>query len=88
MFDAAPTRERPEPRNNKALHLTARLEVSGARRRNRTTDTRIFNPLLYRLSYPGKQEVRIKLVSGLTVNSLTKNFFIEPMFHRLLCIRA
>ncbi len=25
----------------------------GARRRNRTTDTRIFNPLLYRLSYPG-----------------------------------
>ena len=27
----------------------------GARRRNRTTDTRIFNPLLYRLSYPGNQ---------------------------------
>ena len=26
----------------------------GARRRNRTTDTGIFNPLLYRLSYPGK----------------------------------
>ena len=25
----------------------------GARRRNRTTDTRIFNPLLYRLSYLG-----------------------------------
>ena len=25
----------------------------GARRRNRTTDTGIFNPLLYRLSYPG-----------------------------------
>jgi hypothetical protein len=27
---------------------------SGAQRRNRTTDTRIFNPLLYRLSYLGK----------------------------------
>jgi hypothetical protein len=26
----------------------------GAQRRNRTTDTRIFNPLLYRLSYLGK----------------------------------
>ena len=26
---------------------------NGARRRNRTTDTGIFNPLLYRLSYPG-----------------------------------
>lgn len=26
---------------------------SGARTRNRTKDTGIFNPLLYRLSYPG-----------------------------------
>lgn len=26
---------------------------NGARRQNRTADTRIFNPLLYRLSYPG-----------------------------------
>ncbi|GEM_PF-3709850 len=27
--------------------------IHGAQRRNRTTDTRIFNPLLYRLSYLG-----------------------------------
>lgn len=27
--------------------------LNGARRRIRTTDTRIFNPLLYQLSYPG-----------------------------------
>ena len=27
--------------------------VCGAERRDRTTDTRIFSPLLYRLSYPG-----------------------------------
>ncbi len=27
----------------------------GAERRNRTTDTRIFSPLLYRLSYLGKK---------------------------------
>ena len=30
------------------------LLVSGAQRRNRTTDTGIFSPLLYRLSYLGK----------------------------------
>ncbi len=28
-------------------------EIGGARRQNRTADTGIFNPLLYRLSYPG-----------------------------------
>ena len=28
-------------------------KVAGAQRRIRTTDTRIFNPLLYQLSYPG-----------------------------------
>ncbi len=28
---------------------------SGARTRNRTKDTGIFNPLLYRLSYPGNE---------------------------------
>ena len=30
-----------------------RLSGNGAWRRIRTTDTRIFNPLLYQLSYPG-----------------------------------
>ena len=29
------------------------FQESGARGRTRTTDTRIFNPLLYQLSYPG-----------------------------------
>ncbi len=38
----------------KAPQLLAGLTVYGAQRRNRTTDTRIFNPLLYRLSYLGK----------------------------------
>ena len=28
-------------------------KANGARDRNRTSDTRIFNPLLYQLSYPG-----------------------------------
>ena len=30
---------------------------NGARDRNRTSDTRIFNPLLYQLSYPGNLAV-------------------------------
>ena len=34
----------------KVLSINA-LGKKGASRRNRTTDTRIFNPLLYRLSY-------------------------------------
>ena len=29
--------------------------MNGAQGRNRTTDTRIFNPLLYRLSYLGNR---------------------------------
>ena len=29
------------------------LDLDGAQGRNRTTDTRIFNPLLYQLSYLG-----------------------------------
>ncbi len=33
------------------------LEENGGRGRNRTNDTRIFNPLLYQLSYPaGERE--------------------------------
>ena len=33
--------------------MEVRLYEFGARTRNRTKDTGIFNPLLYRLSYPG-----------------------------------
>ena len=40
-------------RNNKAPHYCEAFE-DGAQTRNRTTDTRIFNPLLYRLSYLGE----------------------------------
>ncbi len=41
---------------DKKQNASSRLAfyISGAQRRNRTTDTRIFNPLLYRLSYLGK----------------------------------
>jgi hypothetical protein len=33
--------------------MSIKSRISGAQGRNRTTDTRIFNPLLYRLSYLG-----------------------------------
>ena len=39
-----------------AAGIGADLSVkNGARDRNRTSDTRIFNPLLYQLSYPGSR---------------------------------
>ncbi len=41
-------------RKAKRQHKAGVLLFYGAQRRNRTTDTRIFNPLLYRLSYLGK----------------------------------
>ncbi len=40
-------------RKEKSLAFQQGLMNSGARTRNRTKDTGIFNPLLYRLSYPG-----------------------------------
>jgi hypothetical protein len=38
----------------KAQHEVGLLLILGGPGRNRTTDTRIFNPLLYRLSYQAK----------------------------------
>ena len=39
--------------------------LSGARGRTRTTDTRIFNPLLYHLSYPGAAPDARRRASGI-----------------------
>ena len=36
----------------KKPHISG-LDINGAQTQNRTVDTRIFNPLLYRLSYLG-----------------------------------
>ncbi len=33
------------------------LKINGGSGRNRTTDTRIFNPLLYQLSYRAKNSI-------------------------------
>ena len=46
--------ERQEELKQKSLALSEAFCSNGAQRRNRTTDTGIFNPLLYRLSYLGK----------------------------------
>lgn len=39
------------------------LPKDGAQGRTRTTDTRIFSPLLYQLSYLGKSDFRLRLRS-------------------------
>ena len=41
-------------RHKKTLNLAIQGFCIGAQRRNRTADTGIFNPLLYRLSYLGE----------------------------------
>ena len=38
-----------------ALYRMSYIRTVGASGRNRTSDTRIFSPLLYQLSYRGKQ---------------------------------
>src|SRR5690606_19676861 len=60
------------PRNEKGLAIIDRqaLVVRGAQGRNRTTDTGIFSPLLYRLSYLGAGRRRIKPGGGVRVKGL------------------
>jgi hypothetical protein len=38
--------------------------INGAQGQNRTADTRIFNPLLYRLSYLGVRDLRLAGARG------------------------
>jgi hypothetical protein len=42
---------KPKPETKKPIAMDGLLENLGGLGRNRTTDTRIFNPLLYQLSY-------------------------------------
>ena len=56
----------------------------GAQRRNRTADTGIFNPLLYRLSYLGR--IGIKRFYGWGVKQEIKKNQLNPMlriFHNV-----
>ena len=45
-----------EPTNKNAQLSELGIEFLGGLGRNRTTDTRIFNPLLYRLSYQANED--------------------------------
>ena len=51
------------------------FQESGARGRTRTTDTRIFSPLLYQLSYPGLSIISVGIVrypsSEMVINGKT-----------------
>ena len=52
------------------------LVLDGAQGRNRTTDTRIFNPLLYQLSYLGIRVFNEGAVLNLL--GLIKSTYIRP----------
>ena len=57
--------------NKKARILLCGLfNIRGAQRRNRTTDTGIFNPLLYRLSYLGVLLNNVVFVKWRVLNPL------------------
>ncbi len=69
--------------------------INGAQRRNRTTDTGIFNPLLYRLSYLGtasslgrdQQVARIKPFARVAVKHLKHFIYLYFQAHSLLLCR-
>ena len=52
-LDAPRTSHGPAGTNKKVPDQIGAFEIHGAQGRNRTVDTRIFSPLLYRLSYLG-----------------------------------
>ena len=58
---------RGKARNDKANREQLTLK-SGGPGRNRTTDTRIFNPLLYQLSYQAYAKARIITTKGNLIN--------------------
>ena len=63
----------PEPETKKPRFREALLKNFGAQRRNRTADTGIFNPLLYRLSYLGNGGVFNR--KSLDRSSTCRNYF-------------
>lgn len=61
-YGGAVQKEEPPDRQGARYHLLV------ARGRNRTTDTRIFNPLLYQLSYQAYAKARIITTKGNLIN--------------------
>jgi hypothetical protein len=55
------TQELQEAKRLAAPRALQAVDLTGGQGRNRTTDTRIFNPLLYQLSYLA---VRVAIISG------------------------
>ena len=62
-----------------------KIQIKNAQNRNRTSDTRIFSPLLYQLSYLGRNtefsEIRALLYMELSefVNLFLKNSLLETI---------
>lgn len=57
---------------------------SGGQSRNRTTDTRIFNPLLYQLSYLAvEKEIMARIL--LDLQAFRRDFFLTVFSRRRAC---
>ena len=61
---ALPAGDGPISERNGRGPLTLRFWGRGAWGRIRTTDTRIFNPLLYQLSYPASERANIERIGA------------------------
>jgi hypothetical protein len=60
------------------------IRIIGALGRNRTTDTRIFSPLLYRLSYQGMFKIVISFVLLRQVSSFDAHVYLYTLRVSLL----
>ena len=65
----------PPPWQGGALPDELRPHINGASDRNRTNDTGIFSPLLYRLSYRGGQRIRLYRIPP-RLSSVFDKFFL------------
>ena len=63
-YPTAPPRIPLKFNDHRSFREKFATEASGAWGRIRTTDTRIFNPLLYQLSYPGPRRTDMPFAEG------------------------
>ncbi len=59
--------------------MLLKLFSYGGSRRNRTTDTRIFSPLLYRLSYRAKKIMKLQKTQFRFIKIKIENAIIKKM---------
>ncbi len=70
-------RNPPQTKNPKNLPILG-VGTAGGLGRNRTIDTRIFNPLLYQLSYRANEEEKVYPALLLCASGFRKIFYAAP----------